>query len=141
MTPEKYRAHAHLARTLIRACGGLEEAAGVCRLQKSRLQEFTDPTKAALMPIDVVEALQEYCGQLLYYEGLAAMLPCQHRLRGVQEEACELTEAVVSLQAYVRRAVADGSLSPNEKQQIAALIQEAERPLRCVRQAAERGQP
>ena len=141
MTPEKHRAHAHLALQLIRACGTLKEAAGVCRLEKSRLQEFTDPTTGALMPIDVVEELQEYCGRPIYWEGVAAMLPHRPADAGVRDVACALTEHVVALQAYVRRATADGALSPRERREIERLVQAAETHLCCMRTASARGEP
>lgn len=141
MTPEKHRAHALLARQLIRACGGLAEAAGACRLEKSRLQQFTDPMTGALTPLDVIEDLQEYCGSKLYFEGLAAMLPCAGGEVGLRDESCSLTEAAVAIQADIRRALADGVLSPAEKREVEILIQAAERHLRCLRSAAERGRP
>lgn len=137
MTPEMHRAHAHLARQLVRACGSLVEAAGACRLEKSRLQEFTDPTTLALMPLDVIDALQEHCGRPVYYEGLAAMLPCTGGGRDVRDESCALTEAVAALQAHVRRAMADQRLSPNEKREVEVLVHAAELHLRCLRTAAE----
>ena len=137
MTPEKHRAHAMLARHLVRACGGLIEAAGACRLEKSRLQEFGDPTKLALMPLDVIEDLQAYCGASIYFEGLAAMLPCKGGATSLEDESCSLTEAVASLQAYVR--LHRGRLSPNQKRSTELMVQAAEQHLRCLRSAAEAG--
>ena len=134
MTPEKHRAHALLARTLIRACGGLVEAASACRLEKSRLQEFCDATRLALMPLDVVEELQDYCGRQIYFEGLAAMLPCTGGARSLEEESCSLTEAVASLQAYVRKH--RSHLSRNELHSTEAMVQGVEAHLRCLRTAA-----
>ena len=73
MTPLR---HALCARMLIKACGGLEEAATACRLEKSQLGNFQDaervqdPARAQFMPADVIHALETYCGQRIYSRAL-----------------------------------------------------------------------
>lgn len=138
MTPEDMRFHAACARRLVRACGTLEEAADACRLQKSRLQEFTDATTGALMPVDVIAALQEHCGRPIYSEALTARLPPAASCAGAGEEACFFTEAAAQLQAEIRRALADGRLCEREKRELGLLLQTAELRLRNLRLAAER---
>ena len=142
MTPEDMRFHAAQARRLVRACGTLEEAAAVLRgrLQKSRLQEFTDPTAGALMPLDVMMALQEHCGRPTYSEAITARLPHAHRCAGAREESCALTEAAALLQAELRLALADGRLTPRERAEISLHLTALELRLRQLRLAAERGE-
>ncbi len=143
MTPEEQRFHAAQARRLVRACGTLEEAAAALRgrLKKSRLQEFTSPTSGALMDVDVMMALQEHCGHPLYSEAISARLPAAATCAGAGEEACAFTESAARLQHEVRRALADGRLTPREKGLLTLLLTAAELHLRNLRLAAERGQP
>ncbi len=92
------------------------------------------------MPMDVIDALQDYESggrRMLYYEGLAAMLPYLEAAASLQEECCSLTEAVASLQAYVR--LHKGGFSTHQKHEIELKVQEAEGLMRCFRHAAERG--
>ena len=46
------RHHARLARQLIDACGGLDEALRECRVGKSALSDYQNPHITAFMPAD-----------------------------------------------------------------------------------------
>ena len=72
MTP---RQHAKLARALIMACGGLDEAAAACRVGKSSLSDYQLPQIAAFMPADVMADLEAYCGEPIYSRELVAERP------------------------------------------------------------------
>ncbi len=51
------RHHARLARQLIDACGGLDEAVRECRVGKSALSDYQNPHITAFMPADVMADL------------------------------------------------------------------------------------
>jgi hypothetical protein len=69
------RRHARLARNLIEACGGLEEAASACRVRKSSLSLYQCPQDAATMPADVMADLEAYCGEPIYSREIADARP------------------------------------------------------------------
>ncbi len=142
MTPEKHRAHAHLARQLIRACGGLAEAAKHCSLEKSRLQEFTDPKQKAVMTWQVIDELEEHSGREGLYAGAIAAMGCSADLAGgdLQDEACELSEVVLRMQGLVRGLK---GLAPTnaQKDEACQLLLTSEQSLRRLHHDIERGQP
>lgn len=72
MTP---REHARLARLLIRACGGLEEAAGACRVGKTSLSNYQNPHLGDFIPADVMADLEEHCGEPIYSRALFEARP------------------------------------------------------------------
>ncbi len=142
MTPEKHRAHAHLARQLIRACGGLAEAAKHSSLEKSRLQEFTDPKKKAVVTWQVLDELEEHCGREgLYAQAIGAMgAAADLGGRDLQDEACELSEVVLRIQGLVRQLK---GLAPTnaQKDEACQLLLTSEQSLRRLHQDIERGEP
>jgi hypothetical protein len=69
------RHHARLARQLIDACGGLDEAVRECRVGKSALSDYQNPHITAFMPADVIADLEAYCGQAIYSGAIAAERP------------------------------------------------------------------
>jgi hypothetical protein len=96
------RQHARLARNLVTACGGLEEAGGACRLKKSRLSDFQDPASGAFMPADVIADLEEWCGEPIYSRALFEARPGGERCAGLVAEACQTTEVAAALQGLIR---------------------------------------
>ncbi|MFN4296769.1 MAG: hypothetical protein ACK4FB_07985 [Brevundimonas sp.] len=72
MNPKR---HAKLARDLIDACGGLDEAAHNCRVGKSSLSDYQLPQISTTMPADVIADLEAYCGEPIYSRELAAARP------------------------------------------------------------------
>jgi hypothetical protein len=133
--------HAHLARQLIAACGGLIEAASAdgCRLEKSRLSEFCDPKSGAFMPADVMAALEAYCGEPLYSRAICEERPANVVARHVLTETCEAAELSLALQQLVRLATEDGSLDATEKMAIEKLLAKVEDQTRKVRTAMDGG--
>lgn len=69
------RRHASLARQLIDACGGLEEAARECRVGKSTLSDYQNVSEPATMPADVMADLEAYCGEPIYSGAIADCRP------------------------------------------------------------------
>jgi hypothetical protein len=136
-----HREHARLARELIEACGGLEEAARACRVRRSALSGYQTATDPSTMPADVMDALEEYAGQGPLYSGaIAERRMFAAPLATLSDAACELSEQAVEMQATIRRALADGSLSPRELDIIAGVERDTEAALdrvKAVRRAAE----
>jgi hypothetical protein len=138
--------HAWLARQLIEACGGLKEieAAGVCRLKRSRLSEYQDPIgragiAEAYMPADVLADLELYCGKPIYSRGLLEAHPGHVDTEGLLSEACSTTEAAAELQKTLRKALADpGRLSRAARQHIGTLLATVDQELREVTAEAAR---
>jgi hypothetical protein len=139
------REHARLAHDLIDACGGLEEAARACRVRKSALSGYQNPSDPSAMPADVMDALEEYAGQGPVYSGAIAerrMFPAP--IGNLSDLACELSEQTLQVQALIRKAVADGKLTPRELDLIAEAEREAEEALdrlKAARRAAEVASP
>lgn len=125
MTPMR---HALLARTLIKACGGLDEAAAACRLGKSQLANFQDAeraqdeSRAQFMPTDVLADLEAYCGKPLYSRALADARPGAAESACLLEEACLTVETATKLMGDVRNALADGVIDAGERQAIQRTI-------------------
>lgn len=96
------RHHARLARNLIAACGGLEEAAGACRLKKSRLSTCQDPHSGSFLPVDVLADLEAHCGEPIYSRALFEARPGGEAAEELVAEACQTTEVAAALQGLVR---------------------------------------
>lgn len=142
MSKLSHREHARLARELIDHCGGLEEAAGACRVRKSALSGYQNPEDPSTMPADVMDALEEYAGQGPTYSGTIA----ERRLYPVKVTGClkelafDLAQESMDVVTAVREALADGRLSTNDLDAIARAERDAEEALervRGVRRAAE----
>lgn len=126
------RFHARLARQLIEACGGLEEAMSVCRVGRSQLSDSQVPHGVAFLPADVIHDLEQHCGQTIYSRALYEARPAAIQVHDLREEVSEATEAVADLQREVRLATRDGVLTPNEQERLARKYAEAEAQLRDV---------
>ena len=95
--------HAMLARELITACGGLENAAAGCRLQKTRLAEFQNSSRAATMPADVIDCLETMCGRPIYSRAIADAVEAEDGSpEELVHECLGATEAAAALQAVLR---------------------------------------
>ena len=125
------REHARLARELIDHCGGLEEAAGACRVRKSALSMYQNPEDPSTMPADVMDALEEYAGQGPIYSSAVGNLG---------DAVCDFSELTLEVQKMVRKALEDGRLTPRELDRIAGAereLEEALERLKGTRRAAE----
>lgn len=126
------RMHARLARRLVEACGGLMEAAEVCRIGKSQLGECQNPYGEQFMPADVIVDLEAHCGQAIYSRALFEARPEAIEARDLLDEASEATEAVAVLQRHVRLATKSGVLTPAERDRLSKQHAQAETELRDV---------
>lgn len=127
--------HALLAKRLIQSCGGLEEAAENCRLERSRLAEFQNPEAAAFMPADVMVDLEAYAGEPIYSRAIAGERPAVETPQTLLTEVMEGTEAAAELQALTRRALEDGRLTPGERLRLEAAVMAVEDQARETRAA------
>lgn len=132
--------HALLARQLIAACGGTDEAATACRLNRSRLFEIQQPSaEAAFMPADVIADLEAYCGEALYSRALAEARPTRAPATSALAEACDAVEAAARLLAVTRAAAADGKLTAQELRSIETAAADLEEQLREFRASVDQG--
>jgi hypothetical protein len=129
MTP---RLHAFLARQLIGACGGLEEAGQACGRSTSTLSRYQTVGSDQFMPADVIALLEAYCGQPIYSRALFEAQQALPAPENLFVEACEAAEAATDLQREIRLAVSDGQLTPAERARLADRHAEATRQLREV---------
>ena len=128
------RQHALLARQLIAACGGLDEAAAACRLNRSRLSEFQTPEANAFMPADVMADLEAYAGEPIYSRALCEARPAAPAPADLLTEACEAAETAVDLQRTIRLAVgAAHGLSPRQRDAVEGLLQQLDEDIRQIR--------
>lgn len=139
MTP---REHARLARALIDACGGLDEAAANCRVSRSKLSDYQNPNVGLFMPSDVMDCLQEYCGKPIFSDAMSAKFAAPVVNGDLLPAACEVTESASALMSFTRQASADGKFTPRELDEIAAAERQVEDALersRAIRRAHDGG--
>jgi hypothetical protein len=134
------REHARLARDLIKACGTLQEAEKASGLSDTQLSRYQTAGSGQLMRVDTIADLEEYCGRPVYSAALAARFdraPAGSDLRAV---SCELTEMAASLQHRTREALADGSLTNRELDDITTAerrVEDVLDKLKATRRAIE----
>lgn len=140
-----HREHASLAHDLIEACGGLEEAARACRVQKSSLSGYQNANDPSTMPADVIDALQLYARRgPIYTARLHANCQPAPVTGCLKELACDLAQESIDVLAAIRIAMADDVLSPNDLDAITAAERDAENALerlRATRRAIEAATP
>mgnify|MGYP001809559024 FL=1 len=128
-----------LARQLIKACGGLEEAASACGVGKSQLGRYQDPAEPSTMTAAVIADLEAYCGSAIYSGSLLAAMAREAVAPAVlRDEAEEAVEATAGLQAAIRLAMQDGTVSPRERDRLRASVSEALRQLGDVARLIDR---
>ena len=110
------REHAHLARALIDACGGVDEILrqepSISRVGRSPLYDYAAGRR--FMPMDVVSDLEAYAGEPVYSRVMAERRPYRLETASPGEEACSLSEHAAALQHAVRLAAADHVYTPRE---------------------------
>lgn len=128
-----YREHARLAAELVEACGGLAEASRACRVSEGVLSTYQNPNRPECnMPADVIADLEHYCGKPIYSAFLRRNLGQSVEPGCLRELGCLLTEEGADFQGYIRRALADGRLTPREIDEARKELAQAETILvRC----------
>lgn len=134
---------AHATQRLVKLCGGADEAAAACRVSATQLGRYTDPLIVdAWIPADIVAELEGYCGERVVSALLVELRPFRPEHAGPVEEGCDVGESGLAVQAAVRRAYADGELTPAEQAAIERTIACHEQEiaqLRAALAAAGRG--
>jgi len=127
------REHARLAGDLIDACGGLAEASRTCRVSEGVLSTYQNPNRPECnMPADVMADLEKHCGQAAYSGFIRRNLGLTVEPGNLRDLGCLLTEEGADFQSYIRRALADGRLTPNEIDEARRELAQAETVLiRC----------
>ncbi len=136
MTPMR---HAHLARLLVKACGGLEEAAAACNMKKSRLHECFDPAGGAFLRADVIADLEAYCGAPIYSRELVENRPAGGEGQSLLVEACKTVEGATALMARISNAQEDHVITPAEAREIDKAIIACSDQLRVLSELNARG--
>ncbi len=134
------RQHSRLARRLVEACGGIDEASDNCRLKRSRLSDAQNPNVEAYLPADVIDRLEQYCGEPVYSRTLADSRPAAIAAGELLAEACGATELSAELQAQIRR-LARGPQTRREREAIDTDITALEDLAKSLRASFERVTP
>lgn len=136
MTP---RQHAHLAKRLIAACGGLDESAAACHRSRSRLGDYQNPNAPdSVMPADVITALEAYCGTPHYSRAMAEARPGFVDFQDLLTEASEDTEEAAGFQRLVRKVLADDDLDDGEKTELSLALDRREQQFGQLRAAVHK---
>lgn len=131
-------------KTLIKACGGLEEASRACEEScrtysvphLSRAQNVAYPD--SYLPIDIVLCLEAYCGQPIVTQAMADARPAGQPVGALRDEVSDLSERVGDVSRAVRAAEADEDIDPREGAEIAALLDQFAEDVRQAREALAR---
>lgn len=102
---------------LIKACGGLEQAARHCRARKSSLSNYASELHPeSFIPADVLADLEAYSGKLLITFILAqnAAKPPEPEAPNPHKTVAELATKLGHFATEVEDAMSDGELSPAE---------------------------
>lgn len=121
-------------KSLIKACGGLEEAsiacAETCRPysvpQLSRCQNVNAPD---YLPIDIVLCLEAYCGQPIVTQAMAERRPAETSVGCLRDEVSDFIERGGDISRAVRQAMDDGQVDAREGAEIRALIEQGRQDL------------
>lgn len=129
-------------KQLVDRCGGLKEASEACSelarpYSVQHLSRCQTPNTPDFAPIDIVMALEEYCGENIVSAAMADCRPSERAAPGdLRDESSEATEVTAMLQRHVREGMADGKLTPREAQGIVAQAEQGIEHLRDVIDAA-----
>ncbi|RZJ47453.1 MAG: hypothetical protein EON87_01055 [Brevundimonas sp.] len=108
--------HAHLARRLIEAVGGLERAASICRVSQGVLSTYQNPNRPECnMPSDVVSALQIAGGDAIMSK--AQLAEVDEPLTVIADpmlHACGLVKEAADVLGAVQASLADGTVSASD---------------------------
>jgi hypothetical protein len=136
------RRHPAYAKLLINGCGSLEEASQACAAafaageihrtySVAQLSRCQTAGSNCYLPSDVIACLEDYCGEPIFSKKMAEARASAAQVASLMTEAAESTEAAALFQSKVRRAIADGKVTPAEQ---AELAREAEAMLEQARE-------
>lgn len=117
------RQHKAAARALIAACGGLDEAAAVCRVGRTSLSNYENVNETATMPADIITELEAYCGgRSIYSARLYAAADRPEPSLDLQGDALRLTELGARMTRELHEYLADHHLDERERRALAPTI-------------------
>lgn len=131
------RQHSALARRLITACGGLEEAAAHCRVGRSNLSNYQNPDQSASMPADIIAELEEYCGEGIYSRALAEAAHGPAPSIDVFSDCVAVNSAVAKLLSDLHQLSADGRLCAKDRAALGSTIGLIEEQVEAVKAALD----
>lgn len=117
-------------RQLIKACGGVKLAAEACAAEcrsysVQQLSRCQNPNAPDLLPLDILDCLEAFCGQRIVSQAMAASRARTGTTGELRDEASEVTETAAELQRHIREALADdGEIDPAEAAGLMTIVQE-----------------
>lgn len=132
--------HAHLARRLIEAVGGVERAARICRVSAGVLSTYQNPSRPECnMPSDVISALQIAGGDALFSKAqLGEVDQPDTVIADPMRHACDLVKEAAEACAAVQQAIADGTVSANDFARCDKELADAEQQIGILRASLRR---
>lgn len=117
-------------RLLIKACGGLEDASEVCAAEcrpysDKQLSRCQNPNAPDILPIDIMDCLEAYCGRHIVSEAIARSTAQTGTAGELRDESSEVTETAAELQRHIREALTDGEIDPVEAASLLDVVQVA----------------
>lgn len=116
-------------RQLIKSCGGLEAASEACAAEcraysVKQLSRCQNPAAPDLLPLDILDCLEAFCGQRIVSQAMAASRARTGTTGELRDEASEVTETAAELQRHIREALADdGEIDPVEAVGLMEIVQ------------------
>jgi hypothetical protein len=129
MSPRK---HALLARALIDACDGVEDAERACRVGQSQLYNYCSPNHPATMPVDVIAELEDYCGQAIYSRALANRNGGATPSQDIVIDALEINERAAHLSTEAHAAMRDGRIDEGERRRLNTILRNIRERMEAV---------
>lgn len=125
-----------MTEKLIARCGGLSEASIACAelarpYSVTQLSRCQTVGSGCYLPIDIVAALERYCGEPVVSRALADRSTVDVAGARLADLACVFSEQASDVQRHLRKALADDRLSPRE-------IKEGHRQIAEAREALDR---
>lgn len=108
-----------LTKKLMDRCGGLAEASAACeqlarQYSIPQLSRCTTPGSGNYLPLDILAALERYCGEPVISRALAQQSPTEATTERLADLACAFSEQALDVQKFLRTALADRVLTPRE---------------------------
>lgn len=131
-----------LTSKLIDRCGGLNEASAACE-QLARPYSVTQLSRCqtvgsgCFLPIDIVAALESYCGDPVVSGSLAERASVKVQTADLLASACEAAEEGSDVLRVIRAAIRDGKLTRREIRLGMVEIQESRAALNRTEAALE----
>lgn len=135
------RRHSALARQLIEKCGGLEEAAANCRVSKSVLSDAQNPNKPSSLAADVIEDLEEYCGEGVYSTAMSKRAHGIAPSLDIMGEMLDMQSSAATLAVDLHSFLLDHTFDQRERGHFLAGIEIVSNQLESIKAAALQPEP